>query len=87
MSEIYVLSKTELDDAIRRAARLVAFDLREELKTPQTPEVMTKTELAEYLRCDVQKITRYMKKGMPFVTFGEQPRFYKTEIDAWLKAN
>lgn len=80
--EVAVISKDEIREYIRQAAMLAAESVRE---TAKTPELMIKTELAEYLRCDVSKINRYMKKGLPFEKFGDHPRFRKSSIDAWLK--
>jgi excisionase family DNA binding protein len=82
---VAVLSKDEIHALIHQAASAVIADLREELERPRTPELMTKHELAEYLRCDVSKVNRYMKEGLPFEMFGSHPRFRKSDIDAWLK--
>jgi len=87
MQEIIVLSKTDLEDLIRRTASQVADDLRSDIESRQTPELMTKNELAEYLRCDVSKINRYMSLGLPYEQFGGHPRFRKFDIDIWLKSN
>jgi excisionase family DNA binding protein len=48
--------------------------------------VMTKKELAEYLRVSVPTIDRKMKEGLPHsYQIGESsPRFYRSKIDAWL---
>ena len=63
----------------------MAAELRDELASKHTPELMTKAELAEYLRCDVSKINRYMDNGLPVEQFGSTPRFRKVDIDRWLK--
>lgn len=83
MSEILVIEKEQLPEIFRQVAVLVASEIREH--PPQVLEIMTKKELAEYLRCDVSKINRLMKEGLPFVRFGDTPRFYKSDIDTWLK--
>lgn len=80
MSEIVVLSQNELADIIRRTAVAVTKELRQDIET-KTPEIMTKAELADYLRCDVSKINRMMKQGLPYFTFGSAPRFRKSAID------
>ncbi len=84
MAEILVLTKNELSEIIRQTACAVADDLRNDIETRQTRELMTKTELADYLRCDVSKINRYMKQGLPHEPFGSAPRFRKSNIDRWL---
>jgi excisionase family DNA binding protein len=82
--EVITLERSELERIIDRAAKHAVMELRNDLHKP-TPEIMTKAELAEYLRCDVSKVNRFMSKGMPFTRFGTNPRFYKSEIDTWLK--
>jgi excisionase family DNA binding protein len=83
MSEILVIDKEQLPEIFRQVAVLVASEIRE--LPPIVHEIMTKKELADYLRCDVSKINRLMKDGLPFVKFGDAPRFYKSDIDNWLK--
>lgn len=85
--EIITIEKAELERLIRRTASLVADDLRSDLESHRIPELMTKTELADYLRCDASKINRYMQTGLPFEQFGGHPRFRKTDIDQWLKSS
>ncbi len=82
---VITLEQHEIEDMLIRAAKLGASQFRDDLEKAQTPEIMTKAELAGYLRCDVSKIDRYMKKGLPFVSFGSHPRFHKIDIDRWLR--
>lgn len=82
MSEIIVIDAEKLPDIFRQSMKFVIGEL---LEQKPISEIMTKSELAEYLRCDVSKINRFMKKGLPFVMFGDTPRFYRTDIDKWLK--
>lgn len=84
MAGIVALTESELSDLIRRSAVAVADELRQDIH--RTPELMTKAELAEYLRCDVSKVNRYMRKGLPFEPFGSSPRFRKVNIDKWLQS-
>lgn len=83
--EIITITKPELQAIIERTAVAVAEELRETLASARTPELMTRAELAEYLRCDVSKINRYMKDGLPVEYFGSTPRYRKADIDRWLK--
>lgn len=80
MSELVVIDAEKIPDIFRQSFELVLSEL-----SVKRLDVMTKSELADYLRCDVQKISRYMKKGLPFVMFGDTPRFYRDDIDKWLK--
>ena len=49
-------------------------------------EVMTVSEVAEYLRVNPQTVYRKAKAGeIPAVRIGRAIRFRKTELDAWLK--
>jgi len=81
--EVVTLSKEQLSDIIRQTAQAVVLDLRDDFSKP-TPELMTKAELAGYLRCNISKIDRLMKVDLPYIIFGAQPRFRKSAIDEWL---
>lgn len=59
-------------------------ELKSELAKPMS-DWMTKTEVADYLKCDVSKVNRYMSKGLPFKKFGANPLFKKQAIDDWLE--
>jgi hypothetical protein len=78
------MTDPELQALINRTALAVAQELRQDVA--QTPELMTKKELAVYLRCDISKVNRYMGKGLPYEPFGSSPRFRKTSIDRWLQS-
>lgn len=80
-----VLTSQQLLDIIEHTAHRTAIHLRDDVASASTPEIMTKTELADYLRCDVSKINRYMTQGLPFERFGGHPRFRKSDIDRWLR--
>jgi excisionase family DNA binding protein len=50
-------------------------------------EVMTVSEVAEYLRLNPQTVYRKAKTGeLPAVRIGRAIRFRRAELDAWLKA-
>lgn len=83
--EIITIQKTELEEMLQRAAKFGASIALDEIHTAQIPELMTKQDLSVYLRCNVSKINRLMKTGLPFVMFGDTPRFRKGDIDGWLK--
>lgn len=85
--EVITLSRAELTRMIEETASRVVHAVRDEVSRP-TPEIMTKAELADYLRCDVSKINRYMKdegNPLPVEYFGSTPRFRKVDIDNWLR--
>ena len=49
-------------------------------------EVMTVSEVAEYLRVNPQTVYRKAKAGeLPAVRIGRAIRFRKTELDEWMK--
>jgi excisionase family DNA binding protein len=84
-TQLVLISTDALEEVARRSARLAVDQFKEEIKAaPPVREIMTKAELADYLRCSVSKVNAYMREGLPFVTFGEHPRFRKSEIDRWL---
>ena len=82
--QVVLIDEAKLQEMLDRAAAGAVAKLRDDLERKQALEIMTKAELADYLRCDISKINRYMKKGMPHLPFGSTPRFRKTDIDRWL---
>ena len=85
--KVVTLEESELEEMLRRAATFGATKALEKFQTAPIPEVMDKKDLCKYLKCNVSKINRLMSKGMPHHTFGDHPRFYKSEIDKWLKGD
>jgi excisionase family DNA binding protein len=81
---IILLSQDEFEGLLSRAASLAVESLKDDLERSRTREIMTKSEVADYLRCDISKINRLMRKGLPSTPFGSVPRFYKSDIDHWL---
>ncbi len=50
-------------------------------------EILTKEELATYLKVTERTIDRLRKKGMPFLKVGDSVRFKKDAILKWLEEN
>lgn len=51
-----------------------------------TTEVMTVSEVAQYLRINPQTVYRKAKAGeLPAVRIGRAIRFRRSELDSWLK--
>ena len=49
-------------------------------------EILTKTELMEYLRISRGTVDNWMKKqGMPFFKVEKKVLFRKADVDAWLE--
>ena len=82
MEQILQITETQLESLLIRAARLGAAEFRRELAES---EVMDKKQLAKYLQKSPATINRYMADGMPYSGEGH-PRFYKSDVDDWLKS-
>jgi excisionase family DNA binding protein len=50
-------------------------------------EILTKEELASYLKVTERTIDRLRKKGMPFFKVGDTVRFKKDAVLKWLEEN
>lgn len=50
-----------------------------------TPEIMNIKQIAVYLGVSEGTVRNRMKDGLPFTNKLGDPRFLKSEIDAWLK--
>lgn len=83
--DIVVLQKDEIETLVRRAAELAVAGLREELERTRTPDLMTTSQICDYLQCHRSTIDRHIKNGMPAERLGGDPRFRKTDIDLWLR--
>lgn len=74
-AELIRLLDTSVSDAIERAIRSAA-----------PPEMMTKDEVAKYLKKSHATINRWMRNnGLPFHGVG-RPTFNRAEVDAWLES-
>ena len=50
-------------------------------------DIMTVKELSEYLRLDRMTLYKMLKKGdLPANRIGHQWRFFKVEIDEWIRS-
>jgi hypothetical protein len=63
--EIIVLQKDELEQLMRRVADMAVDQLRDELGRSQTPELMTRDQLKDYLNCHRSTIPRYIATACP----------------------
>lgn len=82
MDQVLQITETQLESLLIRAAKLGAAEFRRELAEN---EVMDKNECAKHIKKSPATVNRYMAAGMPYSGQG-QPRFYKSEVDEWLKS-
>ena len=81
MVEIITIEKAEL---IRLIDTSDAGAIEKAIHSSQPPQIMTKSEVAKYLKKSGATINRWMRKnGLPFQG-GGRPTFNRTEVDAWL---
>jgi len=83
--QVVVIDETKLQEMLDRAASEAVARLRDDLERKRTPELMTRSQLAQYLTRHPSSINRYMNEGMPYEMCGDDPRFRKTDIDHWLR--
>lgn len=79
--EVVTIPKDELVDLIDRAVHKAVESV---LNPPD--EIMSKAELAKYLKRSPATITRLMKKGLPYRGPG-RPTFKRSDVDRWLSLN
>ena len=82
MSEIVVLEKPELERMLR--------DILGERAVPETSEVMTLAEAADYFGKSKQAITNWTRlelHPLPCGYLGSDPVFYRSEVVKWSKEN
>lgn len=78
--EVVTLTKDELQEMFRQAFIFA--------KHQNEGVLMTKAELAKYLKWSPSKIERKMAEGLPYIGGkGEHPRFRRSDVDAWLSSN
>lgn len=81
MVEIVTIEKTEL---IRLIDMTVAGAIERAIQSAKPPEIMTKDEVAKYLKKSRATINRWMRQnGLPYHGVG-RPTFNRAEVDAWL---
>ncbi|MBX3289990.1 MAG: helix-turn-helix domain-containing protein [Acidobacteria bacterium] len=81
MVEIVTIEKTEL---MRLIDMTVADAIERAIRSAKPPEIMTKDEVAKYLKKSRATINRWMRQnGLPYHGVG-RPTFNRAEVDAWL---
>lgn len=80
MVEIVTIEKSEL---IRLIDISIAGAVERAIRSVKPPEIMTKAEVAKYLKKSLPTINRWMRhNGLPFHGVG-RPTFNRAEVDAW----
>lgn len=80
MVEIVTIEKSEL---IRLIDSSIAGAVERAIRAAKPPEIMTKAEVAKYLKKSHATINRWMRyNGLPFHGVG-RPTFNRAEVDAW----
>jgi excisionase family DNA binding protein len=81
MVEIIAVEKAELIQLIETS---VSNAIEKAMRSVQPPEIMSKDEVAKYLKKSPATINRWMRKnGLPYHGVG-WPTFNREEVDAWL---
>ena len=81
MVEIVTIEKTELSRLIDMTG---ADAIERAIRSAKPPEIMTKDEVAKYLKKSRATINRWMRyNGLPHHGVG-RPTFNRAEVDAWL---
>lgn len=83
------MSGVQLSDAdLARLADMVAERLRPLVASRAAVDpLLTKAELADYLRVEKAQVDRWVRQGMPRETIGSSPRFDLAACRAWLASN
>ncbi len=81
MVEVITVEKTEL---IRLIDESVAGAIEKVIGSAKPPDIMTKAEIAKYLKKSNATINRWMRyHGLPYHGVG-RPTFNRVEVDEWL---
>ena len=81
MVDVITIEKTEL---IRLIDESVAGAIEKAISTARPPDIMTKAEIAKYLKKSNATINRWMRyHGLPYHGVG-RPTFNRVEVDEWL---
>jgi excisionase family DNA binding protein len=83
---VSLLTEPEIE-AIATKSAMLALKMREKETAKLFPEVMTISQLSEYLKFSEPTIRKWIKEEyLPFHRLGDSMRFYKTEVDSWVKS-
>lgn len=81
MVEVVTIEKAEL---IRLLDTSISGAIERAIRSTAPPEIMTKSEVAIYLKKSRATINRWMRNnGLPYHGAG-RPTFNRAEVDAWL---
>lgn len=57
----------------------------EQKNTEQTPQLLTKYELAKYLKVHFSTLDTMLKRGLPHMKVNKMYRFDLSDVLAWMK--
>jgi excisionase family DNA binding protein len=84
MSEFVTIEKPVFDKLIQTLDRINAQLIGNQI---ESPTYLTMEELRKYLNLSDVTIYRYIREfNLPTLKFGNQRRFIKSEIDAWVES-
>lgn len=90
MNTALIVDKDELKEKLKEIIEEIAPAIIEQIREKTaTRELMTIAQAADYLQCSTQSIVNWSRRPAdqnPLLACyaGADPRFYKTELDAWL---
>lgn len=85
-----IVNEDELKEKLKEIFEEIAPAIIERIREKTaTRELMTIAQAADYLQCSTQSIVNWSRRPadqnpLPACYAGADPRFYKTELDAWL---
>ncbi|CAN5644352.1 hypothetical protein BH20ACI4_BH20ACI4_07910 [soil metagenome] len=91
MSDKLLISEKEIEEAILLISEKVILTLEKKYRqNVYTGELMTISQIAKYLQCSTQSIKNWTdrdedKNPLIAVNAGADPRYFKGDVDAWLK--
>jgi excisionase family DNA binding protein len=59
----------------------------ERINHPTQRDWMSVEQLAEYLGCSKPTIYNWLKEGLPCVKKDGRPRFYRKDVNEWMREN
>ncbi len=90
MNTALIVNQNELKEKLKEILEEIVPVIIERARTETVPrELMTIAQAADYLQCSTQSIVNWSKRSAdrnPLVACyaGADPRFRKSELDAWL---
>lgn len=92
MNKIVIINKDELRETLYEFSEQISRTIIEKMtnNSIESRKLMNLAQVADYLQCSKQSVKNWTKRPedknpLPMCSAGADPRFFKGEVDLWMR--